>query len=247
MKPNYLSKTVRTILGTRGYAIGLITLLSAIQGMSLVKTAQAQVNPNAGAVCTAAYFDNPGYMYNPSQEQQKALSASPKYQEQAKRADKMMDEITTFSAPLDSPMGYVIKKVNGKEVSIPPNIRRAIDQGVNRAPTNDNRRRVAELNKKYGQYATFGQNIVLMLSPEQQKERVKETYEFLADLAAMMTPEERKAEQDQAMAAPIEVGYCSPSALFRPDMYQTLVIDTGRRPDLDKRLREDKTGVTFFK
>ena len=239
MKLTSLSKSVKSI--------GLITIVSAIQGISLVQTAQAQADINAGAVCTAAYFDDPGYMYNPSQEQQKALSALPKYQEQYKKANKMMAEITTFSAPLDSPMGYVIKKVNGKEVSIPPNIRRAIDQGVNRAPTNDNRRRVAELNKKYGQYATFGQNIVLMLSPEQQKEQVQETYEFLADLAAIMTPEERKAERDRAMAAPVSDGYCSPGALFRPDMYQTLTIDTGRRPDLDKKVREDKTGATLFK
>ncbi len=239
MQITFLSKTVRTI--------ALITILSTIQGMSLVKAAQAQANPNVGAVCTAAYFDDPGYMYNPSQEQQKSLGLSPKYQEQYKKVEKMMNEITTFSAPLDSPMGYVIKKVNGKEVSIPPNIKRAIDQGVNRAPTNDNRKRVAELNRKYGQYATFGQNITLIMSPEQQKERVKETYEYLADLAAVMTPEERKAERDRAMAAPVSDGYCSPGAIFRPDMYQTLTIDTGRRPDLDKRLREDKTGTTLFK
>ncbi len=247
MKLALLSKSVRTILGTRGYANGLITILFTIQGMNMVKTAQAQADINSGAVCTAAYFDNPGYMYNPSQKQQKDLSASPKYQAQYQRVEKMMGEITTFSAPLNSPMGYVIKKVNGKEVSIPPKIGRAIDQGVNRAPTNDNRKRVAELNKKYGQYATFGQNIVLMLSPEQQKERVKETYEFLADLAAIMTPKERKAERDRAMSAPVADGYCSPGALFRPEMYQTLTIDTGKRPDLDRRLREDKTGATFFK
>jgi hypothetical protein len=49
------------------------------------------------------------------------------------------------------------------------------------------------------------------------------------------------------MAAPVSDGYCSPGALFRPDMYQTLTIDTGRRPDLDQRLRADKTGTTLFK
>jgi hypothetical protein len=243
MKLTSLSKSVCTI--------GLITLLSAIQGMSMVQTAQAQAKPQKSSACTAAYFDNPGYMYNPSEKAQKARekvrSASPKLQEQFKRAEKMMDEITTFSAHLDSAMGYVIKKVNGKEVSIPPNIKRAIDQGVSRAPTNDNRKRVAELNKKYGQYATFGQNITLILSPEQQQERVQETYEYLADLAAMMTPEERKAERDRAMAAPASDGYCSPGALFRPDIWKSVTIDTGRRPDLDKRLREDKTGATVFK
>jgi hypothetical protein len=102
---------------------------------------------------------------------------------------------------------------------------------------------VAELNKKYGQYATFGQNITLILSPEQQQERVQETYEYLADLAAMMTPEERKAERDALTA---QAG-CSPGALFRPDMWKSVTIDTGKRPDLDKRLREDKTGATEFK
>jgi hypothetical protein len=242
MKLTSLSKSVRTI--------GLITLLSAIQGMSMVQTAQAQAKPQKNSACTAAYFDDPGYMYNPPYDKLKARekvrSALPKYQEQAKRSDRMMDEITTFSAPLDSPMGYVIKKVNGKDVSIPPNIKRAIDQGVSRAPTNDNRKRVAELNKKYGQYATFGQNITLILSPEQQQERVQETYEYLADLAAMMTPEERKAERDRAMAAPASYGYCSPGALFRPDMWKSVIIDTGKRPDLDQKVRDDKTGTTFF-
>ena len=54
-------------------------------------------------------------------------------------------------------MGYFINKVNGKEVSIPPSIRRTIDQEMNRNPSPENCRRVAKLNKKYGQYATFGQ------------------------------------------------------------------------------------------
>jgi hypothetical protein len=239
MKLTALSKTVRTI--------GLITLLSTIQGMGMLKTAQAQANPNAGAVCTAAYFDDPGYMYNPVTNQQiAAVSKFDGNPERIKRFDRMMAEITTFSAPLGSPMGYTINKVNGKEVSIPPKIRRAIEQGT-RIYSKNNRPRVAELNQKYGQYATFGQNITLMLSPEQQQERVKETYASLAYIKSVLTPEQRQAQQDQVTASASEGGGCSPGALFRPEMYQSMTIDTGRRPDLDKRLREDKTGATFFK
>jgi hypothetical protein len=239
MKLTALSKTVRTI--------GLITLLSTIQGMGMLKTAQAQANPNAGAVCTAAYFDDPGYMYNPVTNQQiAAVSKFDRNPERIKSNERMMAEITTFSAPLGSPMGYTINKVNGKEVSIPPKIRRAIEQGT-RIYSKNNRPRVAELNQKYGQYATFGQNITLMLSPAQQQERVKETYASLAYIKSVLTPEQRQAQQDQVTASASEGGGCSPGALFRPEMYQSLTIDTGTRPDLDKRLREDKTGATFFK
>jgi hypothetical protein len=240
MKLPHLSKAI--------HMIGLITILSAIQGMSLVRTAQAQADPNAGAVCTAAYFDDPGYMYQAATpQQQEAIDRYSQISGQFQREERMMAEITTFSAPLDSPMGYVINKVNGKEVSIPPKIKKAIDRGVNRAPTKDNRRRVAELNKKYGQYATFGQNINLILSPEQVKEQDKDIYGFLAYIKSLLTPQEQKEQRDRAMAAPISDGHCSPGAIFRPNTHLTRSIDTGKRPDLDKRLREDKTGATLFK
>jgi hypothetical protein len=238
MKLTALSKTVRTI--------GLITLLSTIQGIGMIKAAQAQANPNAGAVCTAAYFDDPGYMYNPVTNQQIAavskFNADP---ERVKRSERMMAEITIFSAPLGSPMGYTINKVNGKEVSIPPKIKRAIEQGT-RIYSKNNRPRVAELNQKYGQYATFGQNITLLPSPEQTKAYDQGVFESLAYIKSVLTPEEQKAQRDQAIAAPVSDGYCSPGALYKPGRV-TFTIDTGTRPDLDKRLREDKTGATFFK
>jgi hypothetical protein len=242
MQLTSLSKSVQTI--------GLITLLSAIQGMSMVKTAQAQTDPNAEAVCTAAYFDNPGYMYQAAtQQQQEAIDKFQKDPERMKRWDNMMAEITTFSAPLDSPMGYVINKVNGKEVPLPPEIEEEIKQAVYVDPSQNSRKRVAELNQKYGQYATFGQNINLILSPQQRQDRIKDTYEYIAYIKSVLTPQERQAQRDQATAAPLTDGFCSPSALFdpnNPETLRSLSIDTGIRPDLDKRLREDKTGATFF-
>jgi hypothetical protein len=68
-------------------------------------------------------------------------------------------------------------------------------------------------------------------------------------IKSLLTPQERQAQRDQAMAAPVADGFCSPSALFdpnNPETLRSLSIDTGIRPDLDKRLREDKTGATFF-
>ena len=236
MKLTSLSKTVRSI--------GLITILSTIQGISLVQTAQAQAKPSSKSACTAAYFDDPGYMYAPSYDRVEGMMKSQQSQERTKRTDKMLAEITTFSAPLDSPLGYVINKVNGKEVSVPSNIRRAIDREMNRNPSPENRRRVAELNKKYEKYATFGQNITLIPSSEQDVQVVKDSYAGLADLKALLTLQELQAERDRATAA----GDCSPSNLYNPPRSErTFTIDTGRRPDLDKRLRADKTGATLFK
>jgi hypothetical protein len=99
MKLTSLSKSVRTILGMRGYcygkryatANGLIIILSAIQGMSLLQTAQAQSKPQTGSVCTAAYFDNPGYMYQAeTKEQQEAIDRFSAEPARLKRTDDMV-------------------------------------------------------------------------------------------------------------------------------------------------------------
>ena len=158
MKLTSLSKSVRTIVS--------IGILSAIVGTSMVPAAPAQAKPQTGSTCSAAYFNNPGYMYSPVTKEQRA--AVDKFQNDPDRMKKwtsMMAKIQTFSAPLDSPMGYVAKKVNGKPIKIPPKIEQAIRKAVYVAPTPNNRKRVAQLNQEYGQYATFGQNITLLLSP----------------------------------------------------------------------------------
>jgi hypothetical protein len=236
MKLTFLSKSVRTI--------GLITLLSAIQGMSMVQTVQARPKPQAQPVCSVAYFDDPGYMYQPAtQQQQEAIDKYSTDPIRVKKFESFIDEATTFSAPLDSPMGFSVKKVNGKNVPIPDKIRRAMERAVLVDPSQNSRKRVAELNQKYGQYATFGQNITLILSPEKTKEYSNMVYEFLAYISSNMTPQQRQAERDERIAA----GECSPGAIFKANGPMTFTVDTGRRPELDKIVREDKTGRTLFK
>ncbi len=40
---------------------------------------------------------------------------------------------------------------------------------------------------------------------------------------------------------------CSSFFVFNPEVFRELIFDVGVRPDLDKRLREDTSGTTFFK
>jgi hypothetical protein len=235
MKLTSLSKSVRTI--------GLIGTLFTIQGMSLAQTAQAQAKPQQGLFCTAAYFNDPGYMYNPvTKQQQDAIDKYEADPVRVKKWESFINEATTFSAPLDSPMGFSVNKVNGKDVLVPEKIRREMERAVLVNPSQNSRKRVAELNQQYGKYATFGQNITLILSPERTKEHTKMIYESLAYTASVMTPQQRQAERDSRTAA----GDCSYSSIYKPKGAVTLTIDTGTRPDLDKIVREDKTGKTFF-
>jgi hypothetical protein len=243
MKRTPLSKTVRTI--------GLIAILSAIQGMSLAQTAQAQAIPagKPGSVCSDAYFANPDFMYSStlSPEQKAAFEKLANNPARIAKRLGILAKGTTFSVALDAPVGYIAKKANGKTIEIPPKIDKEIywaSFNANRDP-NGTRRRVDELNQKYAQYATFGQQLTLILSPEQIKENTKMTREDSAYLAAVLTPQQKKEEQNRIKASAKEMGMCP--ALFNPNSMRSVNIQVGARPDLDKRLREDKTGATFFK
>jgi hypothetical protein len=250
MKPAFLSNSIRKILGTRGYAIGLLTILSTIQGISIVQTAQAQAIPagKPGSVCSDAYFKNPDFMYGVRSKKQEELAAkfgmNPVRMNRQKR---IWAKSNTFSVALDAPVGYVIKKVNGKAVAIPPKIAKDIDRdafNANRDPQ-ATRRKVAELNQKYDRYATFGQQLNLIFSPAQIKENTKMGRESSAYIASILTPQQKQAEQNAIRAAAKQMGMCP--ALFNPDSMRYVTIQVGSRPDLDKRLREDTTGATFFK
>jgi hypothetical protein len=246
MKRTSLSQSVRTI--------GFITILSVIQGISLGQTAQAQAIPagKPGSVCTDAYFANPDYMYTlpPGKLQQQQQAALAKLNGTPARIKQQKDiwaKSSTFSVALDAPVGYVAKKVNGKPVAIPAKLAKEMYDAAFNANRNPKatRRRVAELNKKYAEYATFGQQINLMFSPEQIRENTKITRESSAYLASVMTPEQKQAERNMVRASAKQMGMCP--ALFNPALMRYVTLEVGQRPELDKRLREDKTGATLFK
>jgi hypothetical protein len=242
MKLTSLLKPVRTIC--------LITILAAIEGMSLVQTAQAQSPPagKPGSVCSDAYFKNPDYMYTPvTEKQRKAVSEFGENPARMKRMESIWAKSSTFSVALDAPVGYVAKVVNGKPVAIPSKLAKEMYDAAfnaNRDPK-ATRRRVVELNQKYANYATFGQQLNLIFSPEQIRENTKMIREFSAYTASVMTPEQRQKERDGMRASAKQMGMCP--ALANPDQMSYVVIQVGARPELDKRLREDKTGATFFK
>jgi hypothetical protein len=66
-----------------------------------------------------------------------------------------------------------------------------------------------------------------------------------AYLASVMTPEQKQAERDMVRTGAKQMGMCP--ALFNPDSMTYATLQVGVRPDLDRRLREDKTGTIFFK
>ena len=90
-------------------------------------------------------------MYNPVTETQwKAVDKFQLDPDRMKKGNDTLATITTFSVALDAPLGYVVNKVNGKPVPLSPKIEQAIKREMFRDPSNDNRRRIAELNRKYG-------------------------------------------------------------------------------------------------
>ncbi|MBE9012866.1 hypothetical protein IQ250_21945 [Pseudanabaenaceae cyanobacterium LEGE 13415] len=239
MQLTFLSKSVRTI--------GSLFMLLAITGMSITQPAQAQPKEKMTA-CSAAYFDDPDYMYNPvSKEQQDAIDRFSANPARIGRLNRIQAEIKTFSVALDAPVGYVAKTVNGKPIAIPAKLAKEMYNAAFNANRNPKatRRRVAELNKKYAPYATFGQQINLLFSPEQIRENSKIIHEINAFTASVMTPEQRKAEQEQLKKD--FGGVCPSLENQRADRITYVTIEVGVRPDLDKRLREDTTGATFFK
>lgn len=212
-----------TVLSKKFAQIGSVAILTAIQGMSVVQTAQAQTPPagKPGSVCTDAYFANPDYMYTlpPGKQQQKQQAAIDKFEAdptRIKRWKGIWAKSSTFSVALDAPVGYVAKKVNGKPVAIPAKLAKEMYDAAfnaNRDPK-ATRRRVAELNQKYAKYATFGQQINLMFSPEQIRENTKMTRESSAYLASVMTPQQKQEERDMIRASAKQMGMCP--ALFIP-------------------------------
>jgi hypothetical protein len=239
MKLTFLSKSVRTI--------GLIGMIATIEGMAVVQTAQAQPT-ETGVACSAAYFANPDYMYNlPPGKAQEAVAKFSADPARIKRYNDIQSKGTTFSVALDAPVGYVAKTANGKPIAIPPKLAKEMYDAAFNANRNPKttRRRVAELNKKYAKYAIFGQQINLIFSPEQQREFSKLVREGNVYIASVMTPQQRLEEQEYVRQA--SGGSCPSLENQNPDRMGYITLEVGKRPDLDKRLREDTTGATSFK
>jgi hypothetical protein len=243
MKRTSLSQSVRTI--------GFITILSVIQGISLGQTAQAQAIPagKPGSTCSDAYFANPDFMYStlPLGKQQETIDKFGNDVDRGKRMNAIWAKSKTFSVAPDAPLGFIAKKVNGKPIAIPAKLAQELSDAANDARRDPKtaRKKVAELNQKYAEYATFGQQLTLIFSPEQIKENTKMTREYSAYIASVMTPEQKQKERDSIRAGAKQMGMCP--ALFNPNSMRSVQLEVGRRPDLDKRLREDTTGATFFK
>ena len=254
----------RTFLLKATSTIGLIALLYTTFSTGVQRTAQAQTAEpiQASTSCLDAYFENPNYMYFPptylsfddpswagilptdlSEAQRKAIvQASAVVSENLKAVTA---EVNTFSVELDAPFAYIPNEVNGIAVEIPPEIKAAMDEAVNSEDVANRREQVKALNEKYGQYATFGQQITLVFSPEQAKRVADVDREYNTKVKTILTEEQKQATRD--LEGPEVVGAgaaCKPIYGFDDD--GTIVVEIGQRPELDKRLRKDTSNATFF-
>jgi hypothetical protein len=233
MKFASYSKTLRTV--------SLTALMTAVVGASVQQTAQAGFGPSGEyyMACSATYFADPDYMYD---DPQSNIVPSQRVEFDQAAQDTINAAVTTFAVELDAPIGYAVKKINGVAVEVPPEIKQAMEEGIADYPYS--REKVRILNEKYGQYATFGQQMTLIYSAEQIRQLNEIGREYNARLKALLTLEEIQAEQELVSS----LGACGVAGGFADmGIYATQVIEVGARPDLDARLREDTTGAIFFR
>jgi hypothetical protein len=237
MKFTFLSKTLRTA--------GLTALLTALVGTQIHQAAQAQfgvLEPSFMACSPGSiYFSDPDFMYTPSDFEPDQAIIDAQNASIAER-EAIDAAVTTFAVALDAPIGYKVKEVNGVAVEIPPEIEQAIWDEMAAEPS---REKVRMLNDRYGEYATFGQQMNLVYSSEQVRRLIELQREDSARFAASMTPEERREHE----AAYGSSGPCQTLSGYGDMGFigATRVVEIGERPDLDARLREDTTGATFFR
>jgi hypothetical protein len=243
MKRTFFSKTIRTI--------GLTALLTVMVGANVQQVAQAQLGVVGEAYmpCSEAYFSDPDFMYGlqGSEEfldllrQRGQLAQFEQDQKPILDAlEAIRDEITVFYVELDAPIGYVANKVNGVDIEIPPEIEQAMQEGMAYPYS---REKVKVLNEKYSEYATFGQQLTLLYSPDQAERMTELLREDTAIVTSYFTPEEKQEYRDLISSD----GVCNVNYGFVDMGISTVVVEVGERPDLDARLREDITGATLFK
>jgi hypothetical protein len=239
MKPASFTKTLRTI--------SLTALLTVMVGANLQQTAQAQLGiPDEYYMpCSEAYFSDPDIMYSVGEgESPEQIARLEQLRPQFKLLDNETEAInasvTVFSSDLDAPIGYVANQVNGVAIEISPEIEQSIQEEMAYPYS---REKVKVLNEKYGQYATFGQQIMLIYSPAQTQRMHEILREYSALAASTLTSEEIQEGRELISSQ----GACSVNNGFIDMGIGTITITVGQRPDLDARLREDTTGATFFR
>lgn len=237
MKLTFFSKTLRMI--------GLTASLTLIASTNIHQTAQAQLGVESALMpCSEAYLADVDFMYYNVE----SVGASAEQLEEIERItapileemESIPAEIDIFAVEFDAPTGYVANKVNGVAVEIPPEIKQAMNRD-NTYPYS--REKVKTLNERYGQYATFGQQLTLVFSSEQTKRYSDLLRELNALTASVLTD-----EQKEAYRLPyISNGSCYVNYSFADMGFGSIVVEVGVRPELDARLREDTTGATFFR
>jgi hypothetical protein len=242
MKFTTFSKAFRTI--------SLTTLLTVMVGTNIQQSAQAEFRGADSALmpCSEAYFADVDYMYYDFE----SIGVSAEQLEEIKKLSapiseemtRIPTEVNMFAVELDAPVGYVANKVNGEEIAIPPEIERALyaeSFAANEKPE-ETRKRVNELNKKYGQYATFGQQLTLVFSSEQTRRYSDLIRQNNAIVASVLTEEQKQKFRDLRTGETCNVNYSAAEMGLG-----SIVVEVGERPELDARLREDTTGAIFFR
>ena len=237
------SKTLRTV--------GLTTILTVVIGAQVQQTAQAQFASPGDAYmpCSEAYFADLDFAYGTEGsgnffDKLKQRGQFEQYEQDLKPiADKIAAinaSVTVFSVDLDAPIGYVENTVDGVAIEISPEIEKSIQEDMAYPYS---REKVKALNEKYGQYATFGQQISLVYSVA-EAQQLQELYrEYNAIGVSYLTSEEKQEYRDLVSSQ----DSCGVNYGFAGGGLSSITIEVGKRPDLDARLREDTTGATFFR
>ena len=237
------SRLLRIIGLTSMVTVGAIAYVQQIAKAQLVTTVEAYMP------CSEAYYSDPDFSYGTREsgnflENLKQRGQFESYEQAIKpvldEMEALNNEITMFAVDLDAPIGYVANKVEGADVEIPADVEKSMQEDMAYPYS---REKVKTLNEKYGQYATFGQQITLVYSTAQTLRRQELDREIAAIGASYLTPEEKQEHKDLYSSQ----GTCHLNYGFADMGIGRITVEVGRRPDLDARLREDTTGATFFR
>jgi hypothetical protein len=182
MKRTSFSKSVR--------AIGLMAMLSVVVATTLQQPIQAQSKVQAKTPTACVPLPEGGFFYD-----FQGIKFSPK-QEVASR--KIQAKLDVKSNDLFKRIRKIVKPDGALEVFIPGEVSDKIRAEINKAidekerPGVSTAKRVEELTKKYGQYATFSISPQLAFTPEQLAERDQHNRDYEVEMLSIMTPKQQK-------------------------------------------------------